>query len=106
MWRILIPLLLKLTILAAQLLPHSAYNLDVEAAHTVTAPSVLRLSCYVQLSQRQRDIGACLARGLPPRRVTVVSTLDTSTIRRGTSLYRLKLASLSLNVDSDSLPLA
>ena len=36
----------------------------------------------------------------------MVSTLDTSTIRRGTSLYRLKLASLSLNVDSDSLPLA
>ena len=41
-----------------------------------------------------------------PKSLTVVSTLDTSTIRRGTSLYLLKLASLSLRVDSDSLPLA
>ena len=41
-----------------------------------------------------------------PKSLTVVSTLDTSIIRRGTSLYLLKLASLSLRVDSDSLPLA
>ena len=35
----------------------------------------------------------------------MVSTLDTSTISLGTSLYRLKLSSLSLSVDSVSLPL-
>ena len=42
--------------------------------------------------------------GIIPNSVQVVSMLETSTINRGMSLYRLNAALLSCTVDSVSLP--